>query len=721
MPHVGSSDEALDVRAGASDASRSGAGKREHPAPATARGFKGKAAAMLLVCLVGGLIAGFYLQVYRAGGVRTPAGYDTARYLGQAAMVGHSGLAGVATIHLPPPGPPHTSRVAFPVLDLSLARLTGRSTFFFAALLPTAGIVAMALAAGAFVTYALRRGAWTFATVALVVGTSTCAARLFLPETYQDNILSGALFVAALVPLLSFLRGGRGWLPASLLLALVAMTHTGFFAFDVAVLGLMGLALLPASVRAVRGGGRLRDTPVARLAVVIAVAIAIPAVVVAAFLHGKVDVPNETIEVLRAKLRADLSLYRWAITVPIALIGVWGVLGDARGRPVDEAPSPRTGAASESSAGAAGARFADAATAAESGGRFVLLLSAAWAVAILLGWLIFLAGKAIPMHRLLAFFLPLPILAALGVLTLGGMVSARWARAAGVAIVLAGLAGLVLIGYQSLYRDLARTRGVAPMRADEVQQAATAERYLDATGVSPGTPVVFVTNDWGKDPSSSIQLQGFVARTVVAPARLPATVFYVGDPQNLRAGRPTIEPGDTRGFNDVSRAYWPAVARVLPARPVEIMLAGFNRRNYDTYAKAFPSLVVAPGVLVLNGPRPATPIAPAPLPAIPRGSLQLLVWGAGTLVILGLVGLGWALALLPRAARPIEAFALSPAFGIGALIAVGTVLDVAGVRLGGLGGHVAIPVAALAGWAVAAVRFTRSRNANGELDGEVAL
>ena len=75
----------------------------------------------------------------------------------------------------------------------------------------------------------------------------------------------------------------------------------------------------------------------------------------------------------------------------------------------------------------------------------------------------------------------------------------------------------------------------------------------------------------------------------------------------------------------------------------------------------------------------------------------------------------------PAAARPIEAFALSPAFGIGALIAVGTVLDVAGVRLGGLGGHVAIPVAALAGWAVAAVRFTRSRNANGELDGEVAL
>ena len=704
MPQVGSSDEALDVRGESPDESRSRADQRERAGPTSAGGFARTASALLLVCLVGGLIAGFYLQLYRAGGVRTPAGYDTARYLGQAAMVAHDGLAGVATIHLPPPGPPHTSRVAFPVLDLSLSRLFATSPFFFAALLPTAGIVAMALAAGAFVSYALRRGTWTFATVALVVGTSTCAARLFLPETYQDNILSGALFVAALVPLLSFLRGGRGWLPASLLLALVAMTHTGFFAFDVVVLCLVGAALLPASVRAMRDGGRLRETPVARLALVVAISIAVPAVLVVAFLHGKVDVPNETIEVLRAKLRADLSLYRWAITIPIAAIGVWGVLADARGRSVDQPSAPVA-------ADGAAATSATSATSRASGARFVLVLCAAWAVAIALGWLIFLAGKAIPMHRLLAFFLPLPLLTALGVLTLGGIVSARWARVAGVAVLVVGIAGLVFIGYQSLYRDLARTRGVAPMRSDEVQQAATAERYLDATGISPGTPVVFVTNDWGRDPSSSIQLQGFVARTVLAPARLPATLFYVGDPQNLLSRRPTIEPNDARGFNDVSRAYWPAVARVLPSHPVEIMLAAFNRRNFDATARAHPDRVVAPGVLVLNGPRPSSPLAPAPLPAIPRGSVQLLVFGAGTLVVLGLAGLGWALALLPRSTRPIEAFALSVAFGIGAVIAVGTLLDVAGIGLGGLGGHATVPVAALAGWIVAAVRYVRGRGA----------
>ncbi|HXY73578.1 MAG TPA: hypothetical protein VEM41_13655 [Actinomycetota bacterium] len=711
MRQVGSSDKALDVRAG--DPGAPGSRGRETGRPLSSTWDLGRtAAAVLLVCLVGGLIAGFYLEIYRSGNVRTPAGYDTARYLGQAAMVAHGGLASVAKVHLPPPGPPHTSRVAFPVLDLSFARLLGRSTFFFAALLPTAGIVAMALAAGAFVSFALRRGLWTFAVVAIVVGTSTCAARLFLPETYQDNIVSGALFVAALVPLLSFLRGGKGWLPAALLLALVAMTHTGFYAFDIGVLCLMGLALLPASLRAVRGGERLRATPVARLVLVIAISIAIPAFVVVAFLHGKVDVPSETLEVLRQKLRADLSLYRWAITLPVALIGVWGVLGDARGRPVDGGPAVTAHPpSSDETANANGDASASEAASRASGARFVLLLSAAWLVAILVGWLIFLAGKAIPMHRLLAFFLPLPILGALGVLTLGGIVSARWARAAGAVVVAVGVCGFVFIGYQSLYPDLAHTRGVAPMHADEVQQAATAERYLDAMKVAPASPVVFVTNDWGSDPSSSIQLEGFVARTVVAPARLPTTFFYVGDPQQLLAGRPTIEPNDTRGFNDVSRAYWPAVARVLPDHPVEIMLAAFNRKNFEGYAQAFPSKVVAPGVLVLSGPRPAAPIPPAPLPAIPRGSVQLLVFGAGTLVILGLVGLGWALALLPRSTRPVETFALSVAFGIAALIAVGTALDLAGLRLGGEGGHLAVPIAAVAGWALAAFHLTRERSA----------
>jgi len=701
---VGKSDESLDVRAATPDPARPPAGDGGNAARAASSSLRRTATALLLVCLVGGLIAGFYLEIYRAGGVRSPAGYDTARYLDQTAMVAHSGLSGVARISLPPPGPPHTSRVAFPVLDLSLSRLLGTSTFFFAALLPTAGIVAMALAAGAFVAYALRRGAWTFATVALVVGTSTCAARLFLPETYSDNIMSGALFVAALVPLLSYLRGGSGLLPASLLMAMVALTHTGFFAFDLGILGLMWLVLLPQSLHATRGGTRPTRTPAGRLALVVLASIAIPAVVVVAFLHGKVDVPSETLQVLRQKLRADILLYRWPIMIPIALIGVWGVLADAQGRP--RIFPPADGGADR---GAAPERSDDRGGPATSGPRFLLLLSGAWLVATVIGALIFWAGRAIPLHRLLAYFLPLPILAALGVLALAGLAETRTARGAGVAVVVIGLLCMGFVGYQSLYRDLARGRGVAPMRIQEVQQAKTAERYLDAMHFAPGTPVIFVTNDWGTDPSSSIQLEGFVARTVIAPQRQPTLVFYVGDPQTLLSGRPTIEPNDTRGFNAVSRAYWPTVARTLSSHPIEIMLSAFNRRSYPSFAQAHAEWVVAPGVIVLSGPRPTVPFAASAAPRIPRGSAQLLVFGAGTLVVLGLVGLGWAQVLLPADARVLEVLALSLGFGIGAIIAIGTILDVAGLRLGGVGGPLAIPLAAAAGWVLAAVKSLRAR------------
>ena len=720
---VGKSDESLDVRAATPDHSRPPAGDGGS-ARSASPSLRGTGTALLLVCLVGGLIAGFYLEIYRAGGVRSPAGYDTARYLDQTSMVAQSGLSGVARIALPPPGPPHTSRVAFPVLDLSLSRLMGTSTFFFAALLPTAGIVAMALAAGAFVAYALRRGAWTFATVALVVGTSTCAARLFLPETYSDNIMSGALFVAALVPLLSYLRGGKGWLPAALLMAMVALTHTGFFAFDLGILGLMWLVLLPQSLRATRAGTRFVRTPAGRLVLVVLASIAIPAVVVIAFLHGKVDVPSETLQVLREKLRADVLLYRWPIVVPIALVGVWGVLADDRGRPAifprGDGPDDRH-AVPERGSVAGGPDGSSAAGPAGSGARFLLLLSGAWLVATVVGALIFWAGRAIPLHRLLAYFLPLPILAALGILAVAGLIQTRVARAAGAGVVVIGLLCMGFIGYQSLYRDLARGRGVAPMRIQEIQQAKTAERYLDAMGVARGAPIVFVTNDWGRNPSSSIQLEGFVARTVIAPQRQPTLVFYVGDPQTLLAGNPTIEPDDTRGFNAVSRAYWPSVARTLPAHPIEIMLSAFNRRSYPAFARAHADWVVAPGVLVLSGPRPPTPFAASAPPTIPRGSAQLLIFGAGTLVILGLVGLGWTLVLLPSDARPLEAMALSLGFGIGALIATGTILDVAGLRLGGTGGLVAIPLAAAAGWALAAGKLVRGRRGRDAPQGVLQL
>jgi len=73
-------------------------------------------------------------------------------------------------------------------------------------------------------------------------------------------------------------------------------------------------------------------------------------------------------------------------------------------------------------------------------------------------------------------------------------------------------------------------------------------------------------------------------------------------------------------------------------------------------------------------------------------------------VVLGLIGLGWALALLPRRLRSFEVLAMSLSFGLGFLLLVGVVVDAVGVRLSGVGGVVAVALTGISGWAVALAR-----------------
>ena len=91
---------------------------------------------VFVVAVVAGLIAGFFLNLYRAGNLQMPVGYDVARYLDQTALVASRGIRQASHVVLPPPSRPLTSRVAFPVLVLSISRFLGVSTFKFAAVMP---------------------------------------------------------------------------------------------------------------------------------------------------------------------------------------------------------------------------------------------------------------------------------------------------------------------------------------------------------------------------------------------------------------------------------------------------------------------------------------------------------------------------------------------------------------------------------------------------------
>jgi hypothetical protein len=655
--------------------------------------------AILVICLAGGLVAGFYLNLYRAGNHTMPLGYDTSRYLGQTALVAERGLAGASDVRYPPPSVPLGSQIGYPILVLSLSRLFGGSIFKFGAVVPAASLAALALAAGTVVSFSLRRSAIELATVALIVGGSTPLVRLFLPEAYNDNIFAAALFVAALVPLLSWLREGRGLPGSVLLLGCSGLIHPSFVPVELGILALAWLCLLPDSWRAWR-----RDaTPPASLpAVRLVTAVASSLVFMALFIYGLLGTsprpPALGRGVFEAKLRADLSLYAFPVTLPLAALGLLALgLGVARVR------------------GWAGAFALDGGPARQQaiGAGMLLAILAGWTLVTAVGLIIFNAGVSLPAHRLLAFWLALPLLGAVAVLGVAQLARARAGLLAGMLVCLVAVGGLGWIGYQNLYDVIPRTRGAQPITDARAQDAATADAYLDAADVPASRPVVFVVTHGGKDVPSAVQLDAFILRMELSPDRVERTYVYVGEAENYLAGEPTRDPNDTGRFNRASREYWPAVRKVLSQHPVALVLDAYYP-PFRELAAAHPDWVVAPGVVVLAGPRPAAEIAAPPVQMAPQGARQLLAFGLIALAMFSLVGLGWAVALLP-AARLFEILALSVAVGLGLLVVAGVVLESVGLRLGGAGGLVNAPLTAAMGWGAA--YWARRRRAHGAIEG----
>ncbi len=641
---------------------------------------RSRARPFLLLAATALLVAGFFLGVYFAFGYRVPIGFDVARYLDQTNAVARYGLVETAALRLPAPGLAFDSRVGFPVLVLSLSRVTGTSTFVWAAALPAAAAAATALAAGALLTSAARGRPWEAAAAAALVGVSPGVARM-MAGTYTDNLLAAALVVAAIAMALVAVRGAGGIVAPTALLAAAGIAHPAFFAVGLTVLAVTALVALPASWRAWRRGTRPWRTPAARLALIVGLAGALAAVVVFVLLRTSVDRPViQTPRLFRARLRQDLPLYLLPVTVPAALAGAWWLARRER-RANDRAPrAPLT--------------VACAAWAALTLLAAATLLSRVRSVP---GQQVITVIRALPAHRFLAFLVPLPLLAGAALVGAGRALSgrARGGRALAAVAVAAGLAGAVALGGVILYRTLA-DRGLVWMDPDKVAGAARAGAYLDAAGVPAGRPVIFVVDDRGPDPGSLVSLMAHTIRAVQGTDRLPAVNVFVGRPDDLQAGRPTRIEEDDRGYNKVSNRQFRSVRRVLDEDPVILMLEAFHP-DYPAAAAADPGAVVAPGVLSLAGGGRAS-AAPPDVPSVPTGALPLGALGAGSLVLLGLAGAGWAFA--GGGLRAFEAAALAPAFGLAAVLFTGIVLDVAGLRLGRAGGAIAVPVAALLGLAV---------------------
>jgi hypothetical protein len=240
---------------------------------------------------------------------------------------------------------------------------------------------------------------------------------------------------------------------------------------------------------------------------------------------------------------------------------------------------------------------------------------------------------------------------------------------------------------------------------DKVNDARLAGAYLEAAAVPEAAPVVFLIDDTGPNPLAYVPEMAYFVRSVLPPERVLHAYFYVGDPENYLAGQPTYR-SDPPTYNENVDRFWPAVQRILPDHPVALVLAAYSP-FYGRLAADHPESMVARDLLVLVGPPPSRPISLPPSPYRTRGTLELALMGALALAVVTALGLGWAAAMLPERTRPFELLALSPAFGLGFLIAGGLLGDQVGIRLTGFGGTGVVVVVGVSGLLTGALRVKR--------------
>ena len=624
------------------------------------------------------MLVGFYLSTYVVHRFAVPLGWDTTGYAWRTALAERIGIANLPAA-VPSPGPANPGRPAFVVLA-ALARSAFRATpFAVAEALPGVLAAAAGLAAGVVVTSSLRRAWWELACVALLVGTSAFMVNVINLEGYQDTAIAVTVFLAASVAILVTFRE-RGGLPAAVvLITAAALAHWSFFVVLAAVLLAAALVWAPASLRkrtsdesGRRAGSSVRVLVAGVLGGVLA------ALLIRVGLSAPFPAPDLVAGQFVNKLTRDLSAYHPWIVFPVAAAGALLLSAEAS----------REEGEARASAGA------------------LLVFLLAWcevAVAAFLGQRIF--GWAIPVHRILAFTLAVPILVSIAVLGLGR-------RLAPVARPLAWTVTAILIAL-SAWAGYAHWTSFRPViRPAVLSEAAAAGAYLDRADVAEDDTVVFVIEPNGGNAVSDIWLTGHTIRAGLQAARVPHVYFYVGEPQDFLSGKLSLIPPATP--TDLPARDLPVETARMRNAPSAIVLSAANS-SYGRWVAAHPESEVAPGVAVLRGPIPSSRPAGAatsPLTRFP-GAWPLAFLATGLFVLFAAVGGGWTMVLLGPWLRDFEVVALAPAVGVAVLVVGGVVAGALRVPTGGAGPLVVAVLAGALGWGAVAWRARSGRLAGG--------
>ncbi len=632
----------------------------------------GVAGVVLATAAVLAIVGGLLLALYPIKGFRVPVGDDVPTYVWRSRVVAADGVHGLQTSNQYPfhSSSSNPARPGYPLTATLLDEVTGVTPWRLSFVFPTVAAIAIGLAAAVLAVVCLGEPLWSFPLYALMVGLS--ANVLITANGYFDNLMVDIVMVGAVATGLLVAEGRRAGAATALLLAGAAIIHWQFAVLLVGLLGLLVLLVLPASLRARREGAHLLATPSFRLAGAVAAGIAGGGTALL-LTPGLGSLGTNTRSRYEVYLRRQLPLYALPVTVPIAAGGVAALVQGRDPRRVRGA-----------------------------------VVFAVWTGIGALVYLAFLLGANVPAQRLLGVALGLPILSAAAVvwvarrlLRAGGTTRIRrLARVGAIVVLAAAVAGSLVTGLRAWYRN-------KPYETPGTHASIAATMDYVRT-LPPGTPVVFVvaTKEQGQHAGGEPAIPGGSGvgqalrrlRAQAPPSRVPDIFIYLGTPEHLLAGEPTVEPGNT-AFNADSALFLRLDRDALARNPVIIVPRAF----FAHYYRATGSHTQWPKTdefIVVRGPAPAaSATTPEGLPA--QGMLGLAAVTLLVLLALSVAGSGWStLTPAPWGAR----LALAPAFGVATVALGGLVADRAGLGLSGGGrGLTIVAAVTVLGWVPFAV------------------